>query len=283
MGGQHITSTACVSHVEDSAWLGRDTFFLAILTIGQVLGMIGSAVGKTQWRANDFYRPTLASKAGLFEESRLFLRTYADVGDVAITYRALVNQKLPQHSRATRVSIVSNLGRRLTRWNPPAWVLAELCSFAQQESDHPLRLALLLHTARQDRLLYDFVQTVLVPAWRAGTRQIVRSAVQGFLDHALPAHPEISAWSASTREKIAGNVLTVLREGRILKGEASKSLVQPAVPAQVAYHLITLLQAEGIPPAQLPHHPDWQLWLWTPAQAQLAFRAFLEHEQEQRP
>lgn len=241
--------------------------------------MIESLAGETQWRAHGPYQPTLASKAALFEESRLFLLTYARLQDVSATYKALVNQELPQHSRATRSTIVTILGKRLTRWNPPVWVLDELATFAQLESDHTLRLALLLHTARQEQLLYDFVQTTLVPAWQAGTQQIMRSSVQSFLDTALPAHPEINGWSASTREKIARNVLTVLRDERILKGEVTKSLVQPAISAQATHHLIKLLQAEGVPTEQLPLHPDWQLWLWTPAQAQLALRAFLEQEQ----
>lgn len=241
--------------------------------------MTESMVGETLWRAQSHYQPTLASKAALVEESRLFLLTYARLHDVAAASKLLVNQELPQHSRATRATIVTILGKRLTRWNPPVWVLDELAGFAQQASDHALRVALLLHTARQDRLLYDFVQTTLVPAWHAGTQHIIRSSVQSFLDAALPAHPEIQNWSASTREKIAQNVLTVLRDERILKGKVAKSLVQPAIPAQVVHHLIRLLQAEGVPTEQLPHHPDWQLWLWTPAQAQPAFRAFLEQEQ----
>ena len=52
-------------------------------------------------------------------------------GDIEATRQALVNGGLPQRSRATRATIVKIVQLRLTRWNPPAWVLDDLIAFAQ--------------------------------------------------------------------------------------------------------------------------------------------------------
>ncbi len=106
--------------------------------------------------------------------------------------------------------------------------------------------------------------------WIAGDQQLIRSGVQRFLDSAQTTHPEVTRWSHSTREKLSRNVLTTLRDFGLLQGSASKRIVEPIVPPSVVQHLVRLLQAEGVSPEQIAHHPDWQLWLWDAAQAQKA-------------
>ena len=181
-----------------------------------------------------------------------------------------MNGGLLQRSRATRATIVRIVQLRLTRWNPPAWVLDDLISFAQDGRQAELQAALLLHTVRQDHLLYDFIQHSVVPRWFAGERELIRADVQRFLDSAQSIHPEVAGWSHSTREKLSRNALTTLRDFGLLQGTASKQIVEPIVPPSVVQHLIRLLQAEGIPPEQVAYHSDWQLWLWDAARAQKA-------------
>jgi hypothetical protein len=224
----------------------------------------------TCWRASGPYLLRLASKTSLIEETRQFLFAYARLRDMEATRQALVNGGLPQRSRATRVTIVEIVKIRLTRWRPPAWVLDDLITFAQDGHQAELQAALLLHTARQDNLLYDIVQQVVVPHWFAGEREIIRADVQRFLDEVQSMHPEVTGWSHSTREKLSGNALTTLRDFGLLHGKASKQIVEPIVPPAVVLHLIRLLQAEGVPSEQIAGHPDWQLWLWDEAHAQKA-------------
>ena len=232
----------------------------------------------TRWRASGPYLPTLASKTSLIEETRQFLLTYAHLGDVEATRQTLVNGGLPQRSRATRATIIKIVQVRLTRWHPPAWVLDDLITFAQEGQQAELQAALLLHTARQDALFYDIIQQVVVPRWFAGERELIRADVQRFLDEVQLTHPEVTGWSHSTREKLSGNVLTTSRDFDLLQGTATKQMVEPIVPPAVVKHLIHLLQAEGIPPEQVAHHADWLLWLWDAAHAQKAID--LSHFQE---
>ncbi len=231
------------------------------------------------WRASGSYLLRLASKTSLIEETRQFLLAYARLREIEATRQALVNGGLPQRSRATRTTIAAILQIRLTRWRPPAWVLDDLITFAQDGHQAELQAALLLHTARQDNLLYDVVQQVIVPHWCAGERELIRADIQRFLDAVESAHPEVAGWSHSTREKLSGNALTTLRDFGLLHGKASKQIVEPIVPPAVALHLIRLLQAEGIQPEQIAGHPDWQLWLWDAARAQKAIDTY-HHLQE---
>lgn len=240
--------------------------------------MMSTSNETTHWRASGPYLPRLASKTSLIEETRLFLLAYARLGDIEAGRQALVNGELPQRSRATRVTIVEIVQIRLTRWHPPAWVLEDLMTFAQDRQQAKLQAALLLHTARQDVLFYDIIQQVVVPRWFAGECELIRADIQRFLDAAQSTHPEVAGWSHSTREKLSGNALTTLRDFGLLHGKASKQIVEPIVPPAVVLHLIRLLQAEGIPPEQIAGHPDWQLWLWDAARARKAIDA--SHLQE---
>src|SRR6266568_8638912 len=160
----------------------------------------------TRWRASGSYLPRLASKTSLLEETRRFLLAYARFGDIEASRQALITEELPQRSRATRVTIVEIVQIRLTRWHPPAWVLEDLIAFAQDGHQAELLAALLLHTARQDNLLYDIIQQIIGPRCFAGERELIRADVQRFLDSAQANHPEVMGWSHATREKLSSNV-----------------------------------------------------------------------------
>jgi hypothetical protein len=228
----------------------------------------------THWRADGAYVSTLSSKTSLLDETKAFLRLYAQSGDTSSVCRELIAGELPQASRQTRIAIVNVLRVRLVNWQPPSWVLDALWSFAQDTQSDAFLVALLLHIARQDLLLYEFVQKVLVPRWHDGSHQLIRSDVQGFLDQAQEEHPEVGRWSHSTREHLSQHLLATLRDCLLLKGSLTKQIVLPVVPMQVAHHLIQLLQAEGISQEGISNHPDWRLWLWEPEQVRTALRVY---------
>lgn len=230
------------------------------------------------WRASGLYLPSLASKAGLLDETRQFLQTYGRLGDLAETRRTLINGELPQRARETRETIVQVIQQRLLRWSPPAWVLADLAAFAADTTQPSLAAVLLLHVVRQDALLYNFVQQVVVPRWQDGERILIRADVQRFLDLAQPAHAEIDSWSHATREKLAGNVLSVLRDYGLLQGRDPKQIIEPFVPEPVAEHLLRLLRAEGIGDDALADHPDWQIFLWDARRARTLIGALAARE-----
>src|SRR6266511_3502515 len=86
------------------------------------------------WRARGVYLPNNSSKAGLLDETRAFLLTYGQLGDLTETRRSLIDGGLVQRSRATRVTILRTIQERLTRWSPPAWVMEDLVMFARDSS-----------------------------------------------------------------------------------------------------------------------------------------------------
>lgn len=223
----------------------------------------------TQWRATGSYTATSIATAGLLAETRLYLDLFAtQTGSVSArdeaTRQLLVDGALPQRSRESRKTVAKRISERLTRWNPPAWVLDELTLLAQEPSLDTLKAILLVLVCRQDVLLYNVVQQVILPRWHAGERALFAVDVHRFLDAEAPAHPEIDAWAYATRNRLASNTLSTLRDYGLLRGANHKTIVEPAVPPPAASCLARLLAAEGIAPSELAYHPDWQLWLWNP-------------------
>ena len=225
------------------------------------------------WRATGPYRATVASKNGLVAETRLFLHAYGASGSVAQARDDLIDRLLPQRSRETRVVIARNVQARLTRWNPPAWVLDDLVQASQQDDLTRLRLLLLLHHARQETLLYDCVQVLVAPHWQRGALQLSRDAVLALLTDLAARHAEVGRWSYATRVKLAGNLLTTLRDYGLLTGRQTRQIVEPAVDALACAHLARLLTEEGIPAARLADHPDWWLWLLPPVRVRARLAA----------
>jgi hypothetical protein len=229
-----------------------------------------------EWRATGPYLPTAASKNGLVAETRLFLQAYAATLSIQQARDDLVNRILPQRSRTTRAVIARNILARLTRWNPPTWVLDDLVSASRQERPNRLQALLLLHHARQETLLYDIAQQLIAPHWQSGELQVSRDDALGFLAEAVTREPEVGSWSYETRVKVAGNLLTTLRDYGLLSGKQTKRIVEPIVDRWTAQHLVRLLREEGIAETRLAEHADWRLWLMPPDRAK-AYLTTAEH------
>lgn len=142
------------------------------------------------------------------------------------------------------------------------WVISSLIGAVEDGAHGPEFVSLLyLHYALRDRLTYDFVTEVL---WNSGyhTRPLVsRNAVLDFLDHKRPNHPEIERWTESSRIKLAGNMLSALRDFGVLEGIQKKFLVRPALPLSTVAHLLRIVVAEGNRGRQVLENSTWRLFL----------------------
>jgi hypothetical protein len=142
------------------------------------------------------------------------------------------------------------------------WVMASLIDAFKNGAHAPEFTSLLyLHYALRDRLTYDFVTEVL---WHTGNKTrplVVRNAVLDFLDHQRPEHPEIERWTESSRVKLAGNMLSALRDFGVLEGIQKKFLVRPPLPLSTAAHLLRILTAEGNRGREVLENSTWRLFL----------------------
>lgn len=210
-----------------------------------------------------------SSKGALIVEFQAMFRVLTPATSLGeFRERCLRGTILRQRARETRHRIWGALHWRFFAWSPPRWVVAELVDAARNESSLPRFIGLLyVHYARRDRLTFDFVTRKLWELWRSKTVEVRRNDVLDFLAAYEDGHPQVRTWRESTRKKLAGNVLSALRDFGLLKGVQRKVIQQPTVPLEVVLHLCRLLNSEGLRGRALLEAPDWRLFLWGPHEA----------------
>jgi hypothetical protein len=230
-----------------------------------------------------------SSKGALLSEAFAVFHALSDGTRVDELRAAALDTRLfRQTARETRRRIWDSIHWRYFAWNPPRWVLSDLCGAATTEPHDPRIQGLLyLHYARRDRLTFEFVTEFLLRRWQERQLAVRRDDVLDFLASRYGEEPVIRTWSDSTRKKLAGNLLSALRDFGVLTGVQRKVLQRPIVPPEVALHLCRLLHAEGLRGRALLEAPDWRLFLWeahdiSMALAQLAQRGEIQFERSGR-
>jgi hypothetical protein len=117
-----------------------------------------------------------------------------------------------------------------------------------------------IHYARRDCLTFDFVTDKLWSLWKGRVRDVRRSDVIDFLTD--NGESTSVKWRQSTRMKLAGNVLSALRDFGLLTGVQRKRLQRPVVASEVVLHLCRLLDHEGLRGRGLLESRDWRFFLW---------------------
>src|SRR5437879_5743276 len=204
------------------------------------------------------YSARNTSKGALVNEaSHILGRPSGDRSLQEIRNEALVGSLLPQKSRNTRRHIWTAINRRYCA-DKPAWVIDNLSAAAREHPHSSGFVSLLyLHFALRDSLTYDFVTRAVWTRWLQNQLQISREDVLSFLDEASKDQPQIQTWSSSSRLKLAGNVLTALRDFGVLQGVQRKVISKPDLPLGTAEHLLRVLTGEGLKGADLLRCSDW--------------------------
>jgi len=206
------------------------------------------------------------SKGALITEAHAVFRSAASGAPVEdLRHACLTGTILRQRARETRRHIWDALHWRFFIWSPPRWVLADLADAARGDSTAPRFASLLyLHYARRDRLTFDFVTDRLWSLWKNRSLEVSRNDVLDFLASSEAQNPQIKGWRETSRKKLAGNVLSALRDFGLLKGVQRKLIQQPLLPPEVALHLCRLLHGEGLRGRAVLEARDWRLFLREP-------------------
>jgi hypothetical protein len=214
----------------------------------------------TVFRDTGPYSARNSSKGALIAEAgRVIERLRSGLSLDELRARALDGDLFPQRARATRKRIWVLLHYRYL--SQPDWVLSALQS-AYGEGAHSQEFVsfLYLHYALRDHLTYDFVTEILWDRWGNQQRSVVREDVLSLLDQAAGAQPQIQRWTESTHLRLAGSILTALRDFGVLEGKQKKTLVRPMLPLSAAEHLLRILTAEGLRGSQVLRDSSWRLF-----------------------
>jgi len=208
------------------------------------------------------YSARNTSKGALVEEAaRLFAALASGESIERARDQILRGTLLTQRSSENRKRIWTLLRQRYLGHELP-W-LTELLTKESRLGAHCPEFTSLLYLlfALRDRLTFDFVVTVLWPKGYQSRPVVSRNDLLDLLKTATADQSQIDRWSESTRIKLAGSVLTALRDFGLLLGRQKKVLVQPPLPLSTAAALLRILITEGVRGRNVLENPTWRLFL----------------------
>ena len=208
------------------------------------------------------YSARNSSKGALIEEAaRVFQAISGGASLEIVREEVLRGTLLTQRSSQNRKRIWTSISHRYLFSREP-WITL-LLSNHSKEGAHGIEFTSLLYLlyALRDRLTFDFVTKVLWPKGHRSRPAVSRNDVLDLLAAAISNQPQIDRWSEATRIKLAGSVLTALRDFGLLEGKQNKCLVQPPLPLSTAEALVRLLTREGRRGRQILEDHSWRLFL----------------------
>ena len=213
------------------------------------------------------YSTRNTSKGALIDEaSRVFTALASGQSVADVREQVLNGTLLSQRSSDNRRNIWKSIQQRYIV-EESGWLtslLADECA-AGPHSHAFISLLYLLYALR-DRLTYNFVADVLWPKGHQGRPVVSRDDVLELLNQAAPAEAQIERWTESTRIKLAGSILTALRDFGLLEGKQKKFLVRPTLPLTTAEALLRILITEGCRGREVLQNNTWRLFLLTEAE-----------------
>jgi len=130
-------------------------------------------------------------------------------------------------------------------------------------------------TARSEKLIYDFVyEEIHTRLMRQNYHISTKETVEWIRTRLLASQ---NTWTDGVLNRVAAGLLAALRDFGILKGIRDKRIAPPFIPTATFAYLAFALNHIGFSGTQLLRHPDWKLFLLTPATVE---RLFMEAHQQ---
>lgn len=211
------------------------------------------------------YSARNSSKGALVEEaSRIIAALNSGVSLETVRQQVHDGLILTQRSWSNRRRIWTLVQQRYLPASTD-WIVSSLRNaYDRGPQGREFITALYVLYSLKDRLTFDFVTTTL---WSKGYENrpvVTRNDVLDLLDRATAEQPQVRRWSESTRIKLAGSILTALRDFGLLDGKQKKVLVRPILPLMTAEFLLRILIAAGCAGRQVLEDPTWRLFLLSP-------------------
>lgn len=223
-------------------------------------------IGELSIRDSGPYSARNSSKGALLGEAASVLGALASgIPKAELRSQALSGKLLPQRSFSNRERIFDTLSHRYLSYATP-WMLDGFKAATALGPRSAEYVSLLyLHYALRDHLTFDFVTDILWKQKIDGKLPVQREALLALLESASGAQPQIARWSESSRRKLAGSILTALRDFGLLQGTQHKRLSSPPLPLLTAEHLLRLLYVEGKRGREVLQDSAWRLFMLTEA------------------
>lgn len=208
------------------------------------------------------YNSRLQKGGALLEDMRLLVRNWQNGGINGQRDTVVAENLLGKHTRARAADTLryTFLPRFVNGHPPQAWKIVR----ALEDRNLPVEILRPVYywiTARNERLLYDFVHTELFCHSKSQTQGITTDEVCSWISAQLATCGK--RWSPTVTAKVARGVLATLRDFGILEGVGKKRIAPVYLPVESFAYIAFALHQEGASGPHLVHHRDWTLFLFS--------------------
>jgi hypothetical protein len=220
------------------------------------------------------YHTRIQKGGALLDDMRMLVRSWSDSGNAGQvqSHLNLLGKKTLARSKDT---FVRAFAPRFLHGDPPnAWRLVR-CLEDRNADPEILFPVYYWITARNDRLLYNYVTQELAHIARSGDGSVRIEETTVWIARELKrTHQE---WSRTVTVKVARGLLAALRDFGILQGATRKRVAPVHLPLESFCYVAFCLNQLGSSGENLVNHPDWRLFLLTPTLAERLFLAAHQH------
>ncbi len=207
---------------------------------------------------------------------RLLVRYWQETDDGRYDDTALAKELLNGRTASRARDILSQVFLpRFVNGNPRnAWkVVREL-----EDCNAPVEIIRPVYywiTARNERLLYDFVCSELFLKNEQQEKSVTTNAVVEWINSQLAAYGK--TWSEAVTTRVAQGILATLRDFGILEGAVKKRIAPVYIPVESFAYIAFAIWREGRTGTKLVNHNDWRLFLFHQETVERMFLAADRH------
>lgn len=208
------------------------------------------------------YSSSLTSKGALLSEAKTILQKLDGGLDVEqIRYAVFEEDILDRRTLGNREKVWREIIRRYLSGRS-AQHRATMARFAAScATPAAVDLVLFYEFCQVDALLYDLTADCTYNLYQGARTAINAVDVNEWLSQQEPDHPEISGWSASTRNRVIRSYLATIRDFGLVQGTKIKEFHKLFVPREAFVYALYHQLDRGIRGKGLISSTDWRLFL----------------------
>jgi hypothetical protein len=214
-------------------------------------------------REHDRYSFRNTIRAGCIHECWLFLNEL-EKGATGEKVRCDLAEGvfLGKYAYSTRMALWKIFRTRYFNISCP-WVRSELISASQYGPESPEFISLLyLYFILRDKLAFEFVVDDIWTKWLTHDLAIGSEDCSRFLMKLSQESKLLLQITAESKGKLIRNTVSTLQDFGLATGTKHRTISRPPVVPRTAFHLVRLLNDEGLSGKEIIEAKDWRIFLW---------------------
>lgn len=211
------------------------------------------------------YTTRLQKAGAAIEDSRILLRHWSDaIPTEKLTDKLVSENVLGKTSRMRMKDVITRVFvPRFVHGEPKdAWRYLRTLEVGGTDGDTVASL-LYFHTARSEKILYDFMVEEVYLRFMVGHSEIGVDDAVKFISEVIPRETK-ERWTDTVNLKVARGMLAALRDFGVLEGKAKKQ-IKATYLSPTAFAIITfLIHTKTKSGEKIINSDDWKLYLLSP-------------------